>query len=111
MESRIFNPWNANNKIISTKVISDILAKYGNKMKSPELYRQAAVHKSYVNRPDLWAEQSGEPMIIAERPSNCLPLQEADNEEMEFMGDSVLGCIVAIYLFQRYPFGPSLFLF
>ena len=103
MESRIFNPWNVNNKIISTKVISSILEKYGNKMKSPDLYRQAAVHKSYVNRPDLWAEQSGEPMIIADRPSNCLPLQEADNEEMEFMGESALGCIVAIYLFQRYP--------
>lgn len=104
-QSRTFNPWNANNKIIPTKVVSDILKRYGNKMLSPDLYRQACIHKSYVNRPELWAEQSqnGEPMVMAERPSNCLPLQEADNEEMEFMGDSVLGCIVAIYLYQRYP--------
>jgi len=104
-QARVFNPWNFNNKIMPTKLISDILKKYGNKMKSPELYHQACIHKSYVNRPELWAEQSqnGEPMVMAERPSNCLPLQEADNEEMEFVGDSILGCIIAIYLFQRYP--------
>ena len=104
-QPRVFNPWNANNKVISTKVISDILKKYGNKMQKPDLYRQACIHKSYVNRPDLWAEQSqtGEPMVMAERPPNCLPLQEADNEEMEFVGDSILGCIIAVYLFQRYP--------
>jgi ribonuclease-3 len=41
-------------------------------------------------------------MIMADRPSNCLPLQEADNEEIEFIGDSLLGCIVALYLRERY---------
>jgi ribonuclease-3 len=41
-------------------------------------------------------------MVMAERPSNCLPLQEADNEELEFIGDSLLGCIVALYLRERY---------
>lgn len=41
-------------------------------------------------------------MVMAERPSNCLPLQEADNEELEFIGDSLLGCVVALYLRERY---------
>jgi ribonuclease-3 len=104
-QARIFNPWNSNNKLIPTKAISDILKKYGYKMHSADLFRQASIHKSYVNRPDLWLEQSqnGEPMVMAERPPNCLPLQEADNEELEFVGDSILGCIVALYLYQRYP--------
>ena len=104
-QARIFNPWNSNNKLMPTKAISDILKKYGYKMYSADLFRQASIHKSYVNRPDLWLEQSqgGEPMVMAERPPNCLPLQEADNEELEFVGDSILGCIVALYLYQRYP--------
>ena len=41
-------------------------------------------------------------MIMAERPTNCLALQEGDNEELEFIGDSLLGCIVALYLRERY---------
>jgi ribonuclease-3 len=40
---------------------------------------------------------------MAERPEDCLPLCKADNEELEFLGDSVLGCIVATYLATRYP--------
>jgi len=39
---------------------------------------------------------------LAERPPNCLPLQEADNEECEFAGDSLLGCVIALYLYERY---------
>jgi dsRNA-specific ribonuclease len=71
----------------------------------PELFQLACVHKSYVDRAEEWAEQATtEPQeqILAERPPNCLPLQEADNEECEFAGDSLLGCVVALYLYERY---------
>lgn len=104
-ESRVFNPWNASNKIIPTEVISDILKKYGYKMTDPTLFRQACIHKSYVNRIELWTSEDNSEIssIMAERPANCLPLQEVDNEEIEFVGDSILGCIVALYLFKRYP--------
>jgi ribonuclease-3 len=59
-----------------------------------------------VDRTEQWAQEAQEDdaqeQILAERPSNCLPLQEADNEECEFAGDSLLGCIVALYLYERY---------
>jgi dsRNA-specific ribonuclease len=42
-------------------------------------------------------------MPIAERPEGCLLLMAADNEELEYLGDSILGCIVATYLVRRYP--------
>jgi ribonuclease-3 len=104
--SKIFNPWNPVNKIISDAEIHSILKRYGVKQKppKPDLFRAACVHKSYVDRHDLWEEQAaeGEAMVMAERPPNCLPLQEADNEESEFAGDSLLGCIVALYLKRRY---------
>lgn len=102
-EKKIFNPWNPRNKIIDDETVHKILSKYGvkQKVKNPELFRQACVHKSYVDRREVWAAEDQE-QILAERPSNCLPLQEADNEECEFAGDSLLGCVVALYLYERY---------
>ena len=120
MEAKIFNPWNPRNKIIDDATIVSILKKYGitQAPPSPDLFRQACVHKSYVDRTEQWAKEAKEAkeakdakdsdsedaqgQILAERPSNCLPLQEADNEECEFAGDSLLGCVVALYLYERY---------
>lgn len=104
---KIFNPWNPRNKKIRAEQVQKINRDLGLtnfRVQSLEVFQKACVHKSYVDRPDLWAEQSetGEPMIMAERPPNCLPLQEADNEEIEFIGDSLLGCVVALYLRERY---------
>ena len=104
---KIFNPWNPRNKKIKAEQVQKIIREYGLqtfKVQNLTLFQNASVHKSYVDRPDLWAEQSdsGEPMVMAERPPNCLPLQEADNEELEFIGDSLLGCVVALYLRERY---------
>jgi ribonuclease-3 len=107
-ESKIFNPWNIINKEITQDTIERILRAYGWKGKqlNPDLFKQACIHKSYVSRPELWAEQaaaSNEPMEIAPRPEGCMDLKEADNEELEFVGDSILGNIVALYVFERYP--------
>ena len=105
---KVFNPWNPRNKIIPDDVIIAVLSKYGVKEvpPCPELFRQACVHKSYVDRTEEWAAEAeaadGQGQVLAERPPNCLPLQEADNEECEFAGDSLLGCVVALYLYERY---------
>lgn len=108
MEAKVFNPWNPRNKIIDDTTIVSILKKYGVSQPppNPDLFRQACVHKSYVDRTEQWAQEAQsddtQEQILAERPSNCLPLQEADNEECEFAGDSLLGCVVALYLYERY---------
>ena len=106
-QQKIFNPWNARNKKIKAEQVQKIIRDLGLssfRVQNLTLFQNASVHKSYVDRPDLWAEQSesGEPMVMAERPPNCLPLQDADNEELEFIGDSLLGCVVALYLRERY---------
>jgi ribonuclease-3 len=106
-QQKIFNPWNPRNKKIKAEQVQKIIRDLGLpsfRVQNLTLFQNASVHKSYVDRPDLWAEQSesGEPMVMAERPPNCLPLQEADNEELEFIGDSLLGCVVALYLRERY---------
>ena len=107
IQQKVFNPWNLNNKEIQLDDVHRILRRYGwrGRVRSLALFQQCCVHKSYVDRPDLWSEQSetGKPMPIAERPEGCLPLMPADNEELEYLGDSILGCIVATYLVRRYP--------
>jgi hypothetical protein len=79
------------------------------KVKDLRWFAQACVHKSYVDRPEAWAEQNQNQgqgqgqMLMTEKPDGCLPLKQKDNEELEFAGDSVLSAIVGKYLKMRYP--------
>ena len=100
---KIFNPWNPTNKIIGKEDIEKILKKYGwtGTLTNSKPFQQACVHKSYVDRSEEWS-QSGEKWVVAERPSNCLPLREADNEELEFIGDGFVGNNMGLYLAKRY---------
>lgn len=102
-QQKICNPWNAKNKIISDRRIREILEAYGvtRRFQDLSLFRQACVHTSYVDKSDVWAKQE-EPMVLAERPANCLPLQTADNEELEYAGDGILSGVVATYLKERF---------
>lgn len=105
-EPKIYNPWNFANKRIPDAEILRILRAYGIKDRPQrwELFRQACVHSSYVDRQEIPAlAQSSEPIIIAPRPDDCMPLCSADNEQIEFVGDSLLGCVIALYLQERYP--------
>jgi ribonuclease-3 len=101
--TKVCNPWNSKNRIIPVKEIVRILQTYGVKQRFTDvsLFKQACVHTSYVDKSELWAKQE-EPMILSERPSNCLPLQAADNEELEYAGDGILSAVVATYLKERF---------
>jgi|DewCreStandDraft_1066081.scaffolds.fasta_scaffold00235_21 ribonuclease-3 len=59
----------------------------GYRFNSPDLLRQALVHRSYLN----------------ENPGFDLP----DNERLEFLGDVVLSLIVAETLYRRFPDLPE----
>jgi ribonuclease III len=100
---KICNPWNSKNRIIPTKEIYRILNEYGitQPLDNISLFRQACVHTSYVDKSEIWAKQE-EPMVLAELPVNCLPLQAADNEELEYAGDGILSGVVGTYLKERF---------
>lgn len=104
---KVFNPWNAKNRELTPSDAIPILKRYGwkGRIKNFKLFTQACCHKSYVDRPDTWLEQAenGEEIIIAERPDDCIPLRKEDNEELEYLGDRVLGLIIASYVSKRYP--------
>jgi ribonuclease-3 len=107
MEAKIFNPWNSKNRELTPSDAIPILKRYGwkGRIQKFNLFSQACCHKSYVDRPDVWQEhaENGEEVIIAPRPDNCLPLYKFDNEELEFLGDRVLGLVIATYVSKRYP--------
>jgi len=101
--TKICNPWNPRNHLLNSKDVHSILSRYGIKKvyNDISLFQQACVHTSYKNKSDEWSKQA-EPMILLERPPNCLGLQTGDNEELEHVGDGLLSGIVADYLKQRY---------
>lgn len=106
VEDRMYVPWNAYNKDVPDSEILRILSTYGVKdvpLKF-ELFRQAFVHRSYVDRPEGPSVQNtGEKVIVAPRPEGVMPLKFADNEELEHHGDGILQAITAEYLCMRYP--------
>lgn len=107
-QEKVFNPWNLANRVIPDGEILRILRMFGvnEKPQKWDLFRQACVHCSYVDRPDgpaTAAAASGESVVIAPRPDACLPLCKVDNETIEYVGDSILGTVVAMYLHERYP--------
>ena len=56
-------------------------ARFGLRFRDPTLLEQALTHRSYANETEL----------------------AFDNEKLEFLGDAVLGCIVAEYVYKTYP--------
>lgn len=100
---KVFNPWNSKNRELTPSDAIPILKRYGwkGRFNNFGLIAQAFCHKSYVDRPEMWAEAGT--TAVAERPEGCLPLRKADNEELEFEGDRVLGLVVASYLRKRFP--------
>ena len=101
---KTFNPWNTKNIDITTQDVESIMRRYGSpefKVRDMKWFAQACVHKSYVDRPEAWADNPA--MLMTEKPEGCLALKQRDNEELEFAGDSVLSAIVGKYLKMRYP--------
>jgi len=68
--------------------LPDLEARLNYRFRSPELLHRALTHSSLANE-----SRTG--------PSAASPLD--DNEQLEFLGDSVLGFLIAEALVQRYP--------
>ena len=68
-------------------MIKDLETAIGYRFKNIQLLQNALTHSSYAN----------------ERWHNCL----LSNERLEFLGDSVLGMLVAEYLYRNFPDRPE----
>ena len=93
-------PFNAKNRLLLPDSLRSLLIANG--INEPHndinIYRLAFVHRSYCTRKN---ENFIEGNV--NNPGDCVCLQECSNERLEFLGDSVLGLVVADYLYERYP--------
>ena len=94
-------PFNEKNILLSELDLHQLFESNGLKnvkFHNINLYRNAFVHKSYCTM-----KNSDFNVGNMKCPENCLPLQEMSYERLEFLGDSILGMIVAGYLYERFP--------
>ena len=94
-------PFNPENKLLSETDLREIFDSNGLSgvpFNNINIYRCAFVHRSYtVMRNDDM--QTGNENL----PADCLPLQVASYERLEFVGDAILSACVSRYLFDRFP--------
>lgn len=94
-------PYNSNNFLLSKSDLRELFDKNGLvriEFHDINLYRNAFVHRSYCTMKNDDFDTGNERC-----PENCLPLQEMSYERLEFLGDAILGMVVARYLYDRYP--------
>lgn len=101
-------PYNPSNKLLTETDLRDLFDRHGLAgvpFNNINLYRNAFVHRSYITMKNDDFESGNERC-----PQDCLPLQNMSYERMEFLGDAILGMVVARYLYERYPDQPEGFL-
>jgi ribonuclease-3 len=94
-------PYNNRNILLQENDLREIFDTHGLKtyiFRNIDLYRNAFVHKSYCTMKNADFNSGN-----VKCPDDCLPLQEMSYERLEFLGDSILGMIVAAYLYERFP--------
>ena len=97
----INQPYNNKNILIQNNDLTEIFNNNGLngiQFKNIDLYRVAFVHKSYCTMKNTDFDKSN-----INCPNDCLPLQDMSYERLEFLGDSLIGMIVANYLYSRFP--------
>ena len=97
----INQPYNNKNILLQNIDLQEIFNNNGLnniKFKNIDLYRVAFVHKSYCTMKNIDFDKSN-----INCPADSLPLQDMSYERLEFLGDSLIGMIVANYLYNRFP--------
>lgn len=97
-------PYNINNILISENDIKILFKKYDLDIdvNNIEYYRIALTHKSYIVSEYTNYNSNILQQVKNSLGSNVLELQKNSSERSEYLGDTVVKCIVAKYLFLRY---------
>ena len=98
---------NEKNKLITEEIIINILQKYGFKYKPKNItnFQRAMIHKSYLHINSCTDKllKNLKNVSKIEKEVLAIPLQDFSYERLQFLGDSVIHLIIAMYLFTRYP--------
>jgi dsRNA-specific ribonuclease len=99
---------NENNIPITKDFIEELFKKYNfsHKVKHLENFQLAMVHISYVSRSSLTEKTANllKDVIPIDdiNKQRAMPLKDSDYDRYEYMGDSIVHCVLAEYLFNRY---------
>jgi len=107
LEKKLYPVYNENNFYISKEIIHLILRKANihKEINNLEVWQQAFIHKSYCKNTDFNKYDKFYGVLEAtpkEEIESMLPLQDDSNEELEWLGDSIIQSVVGIYLFKRF---------
>jgi ribonuclease-3 len=98
MNNIIINPYNEKNINITSLHIISILKKFNIdidiEVNNLHIYQESFTHKSYIKKEYI--------NMVNIKDEKCIELQDISNEREEFLGDTVIKCIIAEYLYKRY---------
>ena len=101
-EKNKINPYNFNNRLIAKSDIESILKRYGiyRTINNLALYQQACVHETY-SKPYVNSIMTRFDLDLVPKPKGAIELQDESYESFEFVGDAVIGHVIAFYLYKR----------
>lgn len=101
-EKNKINPYNFNNKLITKSDVETILKRYGiyRTINNLNLYQQACVHETY-SKPYVNSIMTRYDLELVPKPKGAIELQDESYESFEFVGDAIIGHIIAFYLYKR----------
>lgn len=100
-EQELIVPYNENNALLCEDDVTRMFARFNLEVNVKDIafYRHALTHKSYTF--EEYAPVDPE-TIKSWKTGDMMELFEHSNERLEFLGDTVIKCIVSEYLFRRY---------
>jgi dsRNA-specific ribonuclease len=100
------DPFNDYNKIINLENIKNMFKKFDMEVNpcNIEYYINALTHKSYIKKEYYDIHMNQILSNVKQKSNNVLDLLEYSNERLEFLGDTVIKCIISGYLFLRYGY-------
>ena len=107
LKQEIVIPYNEKNILVISDHITNILKRLELDIvvKNLSLYQEAFTHKSYIKKEyfninlDLLLKEKE---YFLRNKLNFIDLLENSNERLEFLGDTIIKCVIAEYLFKRY---------
>jgi len=104
INDEFIDPYNEKNKLITLKDVSNMFKHFDMIVDPKDInhYINALTHKSYIVKEyyNVCINKS----TIKKNNQNILELLEQSNERLEFLGDTVIKCIISGYLFTRYQY-------
>lgn len=99
------DPYNECNKLIKVSDVIKIFKKFKIDIKpiNINLYINALTHKSYIKKEYYDIHMNQLISNLKPKSSNTIDLLDNSNERFEFLGDTIIKCIIAGYTILRYP--------